>query len=288
MILIDYSAIAVSTIVAQNMAVEEDLVRHMILNNIRLYTKKYRPVFGQTVICVDAAHNWRRDVFPEYKFKRKDSREKSKLDWVELYRIIDMVLQELRDFTNYPIVKVDRCEADDVIGELARYTHQDETNFFGDYDPVMIISGDKDFAQLQVMDNVKQYSNMTKKMIEDKTPSLNLVEMILRGDTSDGVPNCLSANDCFATGTRQTTLSAKKLKVLMEDPKAYGDDIYNNILRNKRMIDLAETPEDLKLEIINTFIEERKTNAAVKDKSALLEYLISKRCRLLIECIEDF
>jgi hypothetical protein len=58
---------------------------------------------------------------------------------------------------------------------------------------------------------------------------------------------------------------------------------YRNYCRNKKMIDLSETPQDLKDAIINRF-----DNQKVTHKSKVLNYLIKKRCKLLIESVEEF
>ena len=55
MILIDYSQIALANIIISKMQ-DEELIRHMILNSIRMYNKKYRAEYGEMVICVDAIH----------------------------------------------------------------------------------------------------------------------------------------------------------------------------------------------------------------------------------------
>ena len=41
MILLDYSQIALANIIVQKID-DEELIRHMILNSIRMYNKKYR------------------------------------------------------------------------------------------------------------------------------------------------------------------------------------------------------------------------------------------------------
>jgi len=96
MILIDYNAIAISNIVTQKLALDENLIRHMILNSIRMYRKKYFREFGEVVITSDGSNNWRYEAFPQYKFKRKDARKQSTIDWKEVFRITNKVFDELR------------------------------------------------------------------------------------------------------------------------------------------------------------------------------------------------
>ena len=64
----------------------EDMIRHMVLNSIRMYNKKYRDQYGQMVICCDGSNYWRKEFFPNYKGARKKKREDDSLDWPEIFR----------------------------------------------------------------------------------------------------------------------------------------------------------------------------------------------------------
>jgi hypothetical protein len=282
MILIDYSGISIAPIVmGQAKFNDENLIRHMILNTIRMYRLKFKE-YGEVVIVADAGGNWRKDVYPEYKFKRKESREESKIDWDEAFRIINMVLQEIKDHLPYKVIHQWGCEADDSIAEIVKWTQE-----FGNYEQVMIVSADKDFKQLQKFDNVRQFSPMTKKFIKVDNPRLTLEEHILTGDAGDGVPNVLSDDKVFAEGRRQNILSAKKKEALMNDPKAFGEEVYRNYLRNKKMIDITEAsamPEYTRKEIINTFENQNKSEY----KKQVLNYFIKYQCRNLIEVLDEF
>jgi hypothetical protein len=282
MILIDYSGISIAPIVmAQAKFNDENLLRHMILNTIRMYRQKFKE-YGEVVIVADGGGNWRKEVYPEYKFKRKESREESKIDWDEAFRIINMVLQEIKDHMPYKVIHQWGCEADDSIAEIVKWTQE-----FGNYEKVMIVSADKDFKQLQKFDNVRQYSPITKKLIKVDNPRLELEEHILTGDAGDGVPNVLSDDKVFAEGRRQNILSAKKKEVLMNDPKALGEEVYRNYLRNKKMIDITESsalPEHTRKEIINTFETQNKSEY----KNKVLNYFIKYQCRNLIEILDEF
>lgn len=278
MILIDYNAIAISNVVAMKMEVEENMVRHMILNSIRMHRVKNKAKYGEVVICCDGFNNWRKEVFPPYKFKRRDARKESKMDWKELFRITNMVQEELRENFPYKVIDVADCEADDVIGVLVEQTQE-----FGKHEDVMIISGDKDFAQLQKYDNVAQYSPVQKKFIKADTPRKQLMELILKGDTSDGVPNVLSGDNVFVEGVRQTPLRQKIIDQLINDPKCMGEEVYRNYLRNKKLIDLSETPDSVRKEIIYNY-----NNQKVTDRGKVFPYLVDKRCRMLLESVEEF
>lgn len=282
MILVDFSGISISPIVmGQAKYNDENLVRHMILNTLRMYKQKFKK-YGEMVIVADGGGNWRKEVFPEYKGKRKTTRDESKIDWDEAFRIINMVLQEIKDNMPYKVIHQWGCEADDAIAEIVQWTQE-----FGNYEEVMIVSSDKDFIQLQKYGNVEQFSPITKKFVKDPNPRLYQAEHILTGDQGDGVPNVLSDDDTFLVeGKRQNVLSKKKKEALLENPKALGEQVYRNYLRNKKMIvltDETECPTPVREEIINKF-----TTYEVPARNKVLPYLISKQCRLLVEVVEEF
>ena len=279
MILIDYSAIAISNIVTQKLDIQEDMVRHMILNSIRMYRSKFKEKYGEVVIAGDAGNNWRYGAFPQYKAARKKNRKDSKLDWQEIFRIINLVWEELGENFPYKTIKVDGCEADDIIGVLAQNTQE-----FGNHEEVMIISADKDFAQLQKYKNIAQFSPMTKKFIKEEHPRKQLLELILKGDTSDGVPNVLSGDNVFVDGSRQTPLRKPIIEALMQDPTSQGQEVLRNIQRNRKLIDLESTPKVLKENIIHSYNKQDRWS----NKSKVFPSLVEKRCRRLIDDIKDF
>jgi 5'-3' exonuclease len=282
MIIIDYSGISIAPIVmGQAKFNDENLIRHMILNTIRMYRQKFKK-YGEIVIVADAGGNWRKEVYPEYKAKRKQNREESKIDWDEAFRIINMILSELKENFPYKVIHQWGCEADDAIAEIVKWTQE-----FGNYEEVMIVSADKDFKQLQKYNNVHQFSPMTKKLIKVDNPRLELLEHILSGDTGDGVPNVMSDDKVFAEGRKQNTLTAKKKEALVKDPHALGKEVYRNFLRNKKMIDLTEEsaiPDNIRKEIISTFETQNKSENSKK----VLNFFIKNQCRNLIEVLDEF
>lgn len=278
MIIIDYNGIAIGNIVTQKVEIDENMIRHMILNTIRMYRQKFKE-YGDVVIVADAGGNWRKDVFPQYKASRKKSRDKSSIDWDEVFRITNMVRDEIKENFPYKVMHVWGCEADDVIAHLVENTQE-----FGNYEDVMIVSADHDFKQLQRYDNVKQFSPLVKKPVVEDNPRVNLVQKILTGDAGDGVPNVLSDDNVFVEGRRQTPLSAKKKAILMENPEALGEEVYRNFQRNQRLIDLRSTPPAVIEEIINTF----EGQDPWENKGKVFPYLVQKRCKRLIEVVQEF
>lgn len=278
-ILIDYNAVAIGSVIQQKHQMNEDLFRHIILNSIRLYRNKFKEKYGEIVVCGDGKKNWRKEFFPNYKFKRADGRKKDDVDWDELFRIINLVFEELTEHFPYKTLLIDECEADDVIATIV-----EETQEFGKSEPIMIVSADKDFAQLQKYHNVHQWSPMRQTYINEQNPRKQLLELILKGDTSDGVPNVLSGDNSFVDGIRQTPLRQKAIDSLIEDVKCMGEEVYRNYCRNKKLIDLSETPSSVKTKILNSFESQDKW----KNRGKVFPYLVDKKCRMLLEDIEDF
>lgn len=280
MIIADYSGIAIANLFSQKMEFSEALVRHMILNSLRMYNLKYRAEYGQMVLACDGGNTWRKQLYPQYKANRKKNREQSSVDWPEFFRILSLVRDEIRENLPFKVVHLQGVEADDIIATLTETTQE-----FGNSDKVMIISSDTDFVQLHQYSNVKQFSPMKKGLISEKDPKKYLQEHILRGDSGDGVPNVLSPDDTFTNSLRQTPLRAK----LIEDWISKWSDLqnhmtveqYRNFQRNQALIDLSKVPATKKEEIINTF-------NSVKVNNNTLNYLISKRCSQLIGSADEF
>tara|TARA_B100001057_G_scaffold105067_1_gene102535 strand:+ start:1899 stop:2753 length:855 start_codon:yes stop_codon:yes gene_type:complete len=281
MILIDYSQIALSNIIVQKLN-DESMIRHMILNSIRMYNKRYRDEYGQMVICADGMNTWRRDYFPLYKAHRKKNRQESDQDWNEIFRILHLVKEEIQQNLPYKVIHLEGCEADDIIGTLAMQTQD-----FGQHEPVMIVSSDKDFIQLQKFNNVKQFSPIQKKMVIDSNPRSYMFEHVMKGDKGDGIPNVLSPDNAIVDEIRQSPMTKKKIEYWAENADNLKDvmttEEYRNYQRNKTLIDLTAIPEDIQNKIINTYNEQKPAM-----KMRVLNYLIKKRCNHLIEVVEEF
>lgn len=277
MILLDYSQIALSNIIVQKLN-DENMIRHMILNSIRMYNKKYRNDYGQMVICADGMNTWRKEFYPQYKASRKKGRDSSGLDWQEIFRVLNLVRDEIKENLPYKVLHMEGCEADDIIGALTY-----ETQEFGKFEPVMIISSDKDFIQLQKFSNVKQFSPIQKKAVTEKHPRKYLFEHVCRGDKGDGIPNVLSPDNCFVDEIRQTPLKQNLIDTWIDDESIMPEEIKRNFQRNKKLIDLNEIPNDIYNNIVNTYDDQKPAM-----KMRVLNYLIKKRCNNLIEVVEEF
>jgi 5'-3' exonuclease len=287
MIIVDMHQVLISNIMAQLTmksykgtkvgVVNKELVRHMCCNSLRGYVRKFGNEYGKDnlVLACDSANPWRRDFFPNYKWSRRQGREESKSDWDLMFKIILEVKDEIAENLPYKVVAVDNAEADDIIAVIVGL--QEEKKY-------LIISGDKDFKQLQKYSNVNQFSPIQKVMVKEDNPIRYLHEQIIKGDRSDGVPNILSPDDVFTTKKKQSPITKKKLEEWAQvDDIPLGSETKKYYNRNKKLIDLEQIPNALVESIINSY-----KNCKVPSRSKLLPYFMNYKLKSLIENINDF
>ena len=282
MIIFDFNQVAISNLMEQigssKTKVEETLVRHMILNSIRTYVKKFKNTHGpEVIIACDNRHYWRRGIFEHYKASRKKARESSGHDWNTIFDCLNKIRDELKQYSPYKVIDVETAEADDVIAVLAiKYSATEK---------VMILSSDKDFAQLQKYPNVEQYSPILKKYIKEPLPGAQLKQLIIRGDKGDGIPNILSSDSCIVDGVRQKPITeAKIINWMNQAPEEFcNDEMLRNFKRNEMLIDLNLIPETLKQSILDTY-----ENAKGHSRQVFMNYMIANRLKNLLEVIDEF
>ena len=279
MILLDYSQTVIGSFMAVSKGkpvVEEDLLRHTILNSIRMFRNQFTKDYGEMVICCDDKNNWRKEVFPEYKANRRKNRENDITDWKTLFELLHEMREDLNKYFPYKVMHIDTAEADDIIGVLVDHCKEN---------PTLILSSDKDFIQLQKYQGVRQWSPLQKKFIVGD-PVESLYDKTIRGDAGDGVPNILSSDDTLITeGKRQTPVTKKKMELWRgKKPEEFCNEaMLRNYHRNKTMVDLRETPESIRINIVNQY-----DNQEAGDRSQLLNYFVDKRLKNLMEVIDEF
>tara|TARA_E500000331_G_scaffold354079_1_gene406260 strand:+ start:13 stop:858 length:846 start_codon:yes stop_codon:yes gene_type:complete len=281
MILIDLTQVLIASLMASTRGgsepIDEPLVRHIALKSLAMYRKKYTKTYGELVLADDSYNVWRKDIYPYYKANRKKGRDKDTKDWGQIFDCISTIRQELKENFPYKYIYISRCEADDIIGTLCEK--------YGDIENIMIVSGDKDFQQLQRYSKVKQYSPITKKNIKltKEQAEEYLVDHVIGGDTGDGVPNVLSQDNCLVEGIRQRPLSKKRRETIKDPLVANDDEVDRNLQRNRSLIDLTYIPNEYKEKILHEF-----DNVEVASRSGLLTYFINNRLMDLEESIGDF
>ena len=279
MIIVDINQIMISNLMVQingRNAVElnENLVRHMVLNSLRAHNKKFRKDYGEMVIACDSGKVWRRQAFPNYKAGRKANREKSEHNWELIFDILARVKDEIKTFLPYKVIELETAEADDIIAVLCRRIKE----------KILILSGDKDFIQLH-NERIRQYNPVLNKFVgKDENPSLYIKEHILRGDRSDGIPNVLSDDNVFIEGRRQIPLSKKKVESWVNEVvPTFTEEQQKNYERNRQLIDLNCIPKELEDKINREF-----ENIEVATRDKILNYFITKKLKTLIEVIDEF
>lgn len=289
MILVDFNQIAIGSVMVslqRGAELSEELVRHIILNQLRFYRSKFHDEYGELVICCDSKHYWRRDFFPNYKINRKREREATGNDWDSIFECIHKVRDELDKNFPYKVVIAYGAEADDIIATLT-YDNAEEKH--------LILSSDKDFVQLHRR-NVNQYSPVTKKFVKPQTTKEEyLYEHIMKGDRSDGIPNILSSDDTFVADKRQKPIRKSAMVDIIEaldrfpPEKVYHlarcskDTWIRNWQRNQTLIDLTKIPNEISIDIRKQFKE-----ANVADRSKLFNYFVQSGLTNLIDQLGDF
>ena len=288
MIILDLSQVMISNLMAQlgshtNVAIEEGLIRHMVLNTIRSLNIKFKNEFGNMVIACDDRKYWRREVFPYYKANRKKARDASDIDWNAVFESLNKIRDEIKEYLPYRVIQADGAEADDIIGTLC-HKHGKVLCSASD-EKILILSGDKDFIQLQSYGNVQQFDPVRKKYIKNTDPEKYLYEHIIRGDGGDGIPNFLSSDNCFVVGERQKPVSSKKLEVwLTQEPEKYCNDLMlRNYNRNRQLIDLSFIPEWVRKNVMSSYESQND-----KGRQHIFNYFIKFKLKGLMESINDF
>jgi len=282
MLLIDLNQVLLAGLMAQianqKGKLDENLIRHMILNIIRTHIKNFKAEYGEVVLCCDNRKYWRKEFFPFYKAGRKKTREKSDLDWHLIFDMLSKFKIELKENFPYKVIDVEGAEADDIIGTLVP--------IYAPHQKVLILSSDGDFLQLQMYGaNVKQYNPSQKKYVKSIDPLLELKEKIIRGDKGDGIPNIFSPSDCFVRELRQKPITQKVIEKYLAENYGEWEDTSARVgfSRNQTLIDLRLIPGDIKSKIINTYEE---TQPAKRNK--LLNYFMEYKLKNLMEVIEEF
>jgi transcription initiation factor IIE alpha subunit len=112
-----------------------------------------------------------------------------------------------------------------------------------------------------------------------------MIEHVVKGDSGDGIPNIMSADDVFMKGERQKSVSSKRLQEFVDNGfiACKTDEERRNWQRNTTLVNFKHIPEDIKQTVMEAF--EVKPKA---DKNDVMNYLIKHKCRNLLNEIEEF
>lgn len=256
--------------------------RHWVLNSLRQYNVKFRGDYGEMTICCDSP-SWRKEYFPHYKMNRKKKREADDIDWDSVFQNFNETIELIDNNFPYKVLRVDKSEADDIIAVSVK-NFRETTR-----DPILIISSDKDFMQLKKHGNIKQYCPRNKNFINEVNDleiiQDNLLEHIITGDTSDGIPNIFSDDDSLVNEEKkQNRATKKRVEDVKNDIKSNNINKYSSaISRNTVLIDLDKIPDYVVCEILEHINKDRKGNM-----QKCFSYLIKNNYKELIKRIDDF
>lgn len=265
---------------------DEGMLRHLFLNTIRMYRKQFNKDYGEVILCLESSNCWRKQFYPLYKASRKKKDDTH--DWKAVFECFEKYLKEIDEVFPWMIMRVANTEADDIIAVICQQFHCDEK--------IMILSNDKDFMQLQRYPSIYQYSPIKKEELKCTDPKAFLLEHILKGDSTDGIPNILSDDDVFVVeDKRQKTLGKKKMLQLISDGKLSEQENWN---RNQTLVDFSCIPDTIREDIIRKYKNEKSHRENKRQEisntpgqgmfTRVSTYFTNNNLNNLMDLVEDF
>lgn len=290
--LIDFSQLVVATILhtyEPTDTIDLELTRHLILNTIRFNVLKQKDMYPNIVICIDNPNGggyWRRKKAWYYKKHRDAKRDESGYDWDEIFKNVNVVVEEIKANLPYLVIDIESTEADDVIAVLAKHISENVPG-----SRILITSGDGDFTQLHKYRGVKQYAPIMKKWVTPKFGSArrDLLTKIVKGDPKDTISNIFSRSDFIMTkvdGERQKSVTKTLLAKVYDakDPKTlFTGDQLSRYNENEMLLDFDMIPDSIRDTII-----ERFNTTKPAPKRLLYPYFVRNKLVKLIESISEF
>jgi len=184
---------------------------HLMLQSLRFISNSFKN-YGDIIICIDSKMNWRKEIYPDYKGHRKKGRDESEIDFEDFFKHVDMFVETLDNLFPYKVLKVERAEADDIIGVLAKK--------YSCYEKTVVVSSDKDFKQIlefgsELYDPIKKQNI---KMTEAELKEWKLMHILL-GDEGDNIPH-------IKRGTQFTDTFLAHLKtnnIFVNNPEEFNE-----------------------------------------------------------------
>lgn len=140
------------------------------------------------IVALDDKKNWRKELDSAYKADRKEKKEESGLDWQEMYRQFAELEQQIDMGTNWNLVRVNNCEADDIASVCCRHFNKED---------VVLVSYDEDWQQLLIYPKVKIFSILKKYKSQKGAylipkPSFNPFKLIAKKIEKEKTDNLIS------------------------------------------------------------------------------------------------
>lgn len=267
-------------------------IRSSVISSIKYYKNRFKGEYGsEIVVATDGNHYWRKEKYPFYKATRAKQRSyQPDVPWAEISDAIDVLTEEIRDNMPWKTIFHDRAEADDIMGILTEDVANRrviEEGLYETTEKVLIISNDKDIAQVLKHPNVRQFSPYTKSMFKmEYSPKEHLRRLILGGDPGDSIPNIFSPSNSFIDGIRQKPCTEKKMAPFLEADSmlsvAMDDVTRQRLLENAELISFNGIPKKLRAEVVDLY-----NNYSPKTKMDAYRYLSKHRCNMLLDDIDS-
>jgi len=153
---------------------------------------------------------------------------------------------------------------------------------YDSYDAFQIYSADADFVQILRNKKVELYNPKMKEFRKPEDSEFDLFEKIIRGDKSDGIPNIYTDS----ITERQKPIFTTSIKAWYQDKNAFKEflkaqpkEVQKRFIRNKRLIDMRDIPDDIRNDI--------RTALVVPSKNFNLQEYMKTAKKYYIEMMEE-
>lgn len=235
------------------------LALHMALNSLNKYYKKYRP--DQVAVTFEGPKNWRKDYtksaacISKKVYKANRVKDPSMEPFFELIGAFE---QLARNHTSLVCLSAPELEGDDVLGGYVN-------KYAPLGDEIIIVSGDKDFAQLlkypnvQLIDPDKGKPRSLIDLCGVDDAAYFMFEKCFRGDKGDNVFPALPR--VFKKRLQKAYTDDYELTKLLNETFTFTDPDSNQVteylvqdlfLENSVLMNLECQPDDIRKLIIET------------------------------------
>lgn len=199
---------------------------------------------NEVVLAVDDRKSWRKLYWDRYKENREKQREKSTADWSIFFKEFELLQKEFIFHLPFKLLKLQSCEADDIIAVICL----ERNNYY------TIISNDEDFLQLS-SDRIKIYNPKKMSYITCEDTENFVIEKCLTGQAKDGIFNIRTPLD-WDVNKRKPGFGAQSAKKVMAEGLENWlkkENLEERFHKNRVMIDFKLIPKTIKTRILNSY-----------------------------------
>lgn len=240
--------------------------KFLFMKSILSQIKQFNPT--NVIVAMDVKRSWRKDFYADYKGQRKAARDASLIDFEKFFSVSEKFFEDLQStFTNFYFMKVDGCEADDVIAILTKKHFTDSCT---------IISTDRDMNQLLTLKHIKQYNPIERKYVSVANPKMELSIKIITGDKGDNIPaihsKCGPVKAAKYISEGLTTITTNSV-------------LQDNWNRNRVLIDFDFIPAEIEKSIIEAYT---KYSLTAFDGKEFFKFIVKHKLPSLMDNIQEY